>query len=135
MEGAAEVGSRSSSAGHTPSTLLQPTRVGARRLIRASGVDLDVGAMRVTVDGVTLDLPYKEFQLLRLLMERAGNLVPKQLIMDQVWRPGHPDSNRTLEVHVLRLRRRLRPRPDSPSRLRTVRGHGYIFDILDDDEE
>jgi two-component system response regulator RegX3 len=110
---------------------LTPNTVGQLRVLRVSGVELDIDGLQVRVDGALTHVPMKEFQVLQLLMENAGRVVTRREILDAVWGEGQPDHTKTLEVHVLRLRKRLEPNPDSPVRLRTVRGLGYVFDLTD----
>lgn len=110
---------------------LQPETVGRLRLLSASGVHLDLDGVRVFVDGGRVQLPLKEFELLTLLMRHAGRVLTRRKILDQVWGTDYAESNKTLEVRVRRLRRTIEPAADSPVRIRTVRGIGYIFDLTD----
>jgi DNA-binding response OmpR family regulator len=92
-------------------------------------VQLDPRAMRVTVRGRPLpSLPPKEFELLHLLMLNAGRLCRRDALIAQVWGPGHDAAGQTLNVHILRLRRKLETDDSQPRYIRTVRGVGYIFD-------
>jgi len=111
---------------------LSPPTVGHLRLLRASGVELDLDGLRARVDGALVHLPLKEFELLRTLMENTGKVLRRRQLLDQVWGDGYPDNNKTLEVHIRRLRRKLEPHADSPVRIRTIRSVGYIFDLTDE---
>jgi DNA-binding response OmpR family regulator len=116
----------------TPSyETLRPDTVGHLRLLSASGVRLDLDGVQVWVDGRRVQLPRKEFELLSLLMRNAGKVLSRREILDQVWGTGYAEGNKTLEVHVRRVRRKIEPRPHRPVRIRTVRGIGYIFDLTD----
>ena len=95
---------------------------------------LEVGDVRVDLDrqlamrgGETLDLTVKEFELLRVLVERAGKLVRREAIMSQVWDPNWWGSTKTLDVHVSSLRRKLADDPAAPRYIHTVRGVGFRF--------
>jgi two-component system response regulator RegX3 len=110
---------------------LQPDTVGHLRLLAASGVVLDLDGVQVFVDGGRVQLPLKEFALLSVLMGNAGKVLSRRELLDQVWGSGYPDANKTLDVHVRRLRRKIEPRPGSPVRIRTARGVGYLFDLTD----
>lgn len=110
---------------------LQPETVGHPRMLAASGVQLDLDGVRVFVDGCRVQLPLKEFELLSVLMRNAGSVLSRRDLLDQVWGSNYPDANKTLDVHVRRLRRKIESRPDSPVRIRTVRGVGYLFDLTD----
>jgi two-component system response regulator RegX3 len=103
-----------------------------RRLLRCNGVELDVDGIRARVDGALIHLPLKEFQLLQTLMESPGRVIARRELIDLVWGPGYADSTNTLDVHILRLRRKLEPAPNSVRRIRTVRRLGYVFDPRND---
>lgn len=110
---------------------LHPDTVGRLRILAASGVQLDLDGVQVFVDGHAVRMPMREFELLRMLMENAGKVITRRELLDTLWAPGYPDTNKTLEVHVRRLRAKIEPTPRSPQRIRTVRGIGYIFDLTD----
>jgi len=115
----------------SPYEALSPATVGHLRLLSASGVQLDIDGLRAWVDGRLIHLALKEFQVLQALMENAGKVLTRRDLLDRVWGSGYADNNKTLEVHIRRLRRKLEPRPDTTERIRTVRGVGYIFDLTD----
>lgn len=91
------------------------------------GIHLDVGGHLVRVDGRAVFLSLKEFRLLTLLMGAAGQVQSRRSLLDRIWGPGYPDANKTLDVHIARLRRKL-ARPGHRSPIRTIRGVGYIYD-------
>jgi hypothetical protein len=97
------------------------------RQLEVSGVRLDVEGCRAFADGTEIVLARKEYDLLRVLLENAGRALSRRELLDLVWRPGYADHNKTLEVHVRRLRHKLDPESAAP-RIRTVRGVGYVFD-------
>lgn len=117
------------SAGERPpyETVL-PSTIGHLRLLHANGVGIDLDGHRVFADGTEIRLPPKEFRLLQLLLTNAGRALSRRELLDAVWGQGYPDSNKTLDVHIRRLRRKLGAKTAS-SRIRTVRGIGYVFDI------
>jgi DNA-binding winged helix-turn-helix (wHTH) protein/DNA-binding GntR family transcriptional regulator len=98
------------------------------RVVQANGVRLDLDAQRVQADGTDVVLSRKEYDLLRVLVENAGQIVTSRDLLDIVWRPGYTDHNRSLTVHIGRLRRKL-DRGSGISRIRAVRGIGYVFDV------
>jgi two-component system response regulator RegX3 len=85
---------------------------------------LDVGALKLRLPSGAHDLPKKEFEVLRLLMERAGRVVSREEFLDQVWGFAWAGDTRTLDQHIRRLRRRLEEDPEAPH-IETVRGVGY----------
>ncbi|HVL90425.1 MAG TPA: response regulator transcription factor [Actinomycetota bacterium] len=96
--------------------------------LKIGGVTLDPDAHEVRVDGAGLELPPKEFELLHSLMSRAGRLVTRQTLIDEVWGPEYVGDTRTLDVHVKRLRQKIESDPRSPRYIKTVRGLGYKFE-------
>jgi two-component system response regulator RegX3 len=101
--------------------------------------ELAVGDVRMNLDthaatrgGEPLDLTVKEFEVLRLLLERAGRLVRRGELMDEVWDPNWFGSTKTLDVHVSALRRKLGDDPAAPRYIHTVRGVGFRFAAPDE---
>lgn len=107
---------------------VQPATAGHLRLLRVNGVDIDLDGQRVFAGVTEIILARKEYDLLRVLIENAGRILTRRELLDAVWRPGYEDRNKTLDVHIRRLRRKLRPAA-ADSKIRTVRGTGYIFDV------
>jgi DNA-binding response OmpR family regulator len=92
--------------------------------LQAGGVRVDVRARRVWRDGRELRLRPKEFELLALLVGRAGQAVTRGQIMRDVWDTDWLGSTKTLDTHVLTLRQKL----GEPDAITTLRGVGYRFD-------
>ena len=76
----------------------------------------------VFVDGRPVQLTYKEFQLLQLLLEAKGNVLTREILMDRVWDLAAERENRTLDVHIRTLRAKL---GEAGRCIETVRGVGY----------
>ncbi len=74
-----------------------------------------------------LNLRYKEFELLSLLVNNAGEVVTRADIFDKVWGTDWLGDMRTLEVHIRWLREKLEDEPGNPKYIQTVRGVGYRF--------
>jgi two-component system, OmpR family, response regulator RegX3 len=91
-------------------------------------VTLDVAAHTVWVRGRRVALPFKEFEVLRLLLEQAGRVVPRQQLMERVWGRDFSGDPKTLDVHVKRLRAKIEVDRARPTRIVTVRQIGYRFD-------
>jgi two-component system response regulator RegX3 len=108
-----------------------PDTVGRLRLLAVGPVEVSLDGMAVRVGGHPVRLAPKEFELLTLLMQNAGRLLTRRQLLDAVWGEGYPDRNKTLDVHIRRLRRHLEADPEAVARMRTVRGVGYVFDIGD----
>jgi len=77
--------------------------------------------------GKVLDLAAKETDLLRLLINRRGQVVSRPEILKQVWRNQQFITERTVDVHIAWLRQKLEDDPQSPRYILTVRGEGYCF--------
>lgn len=93
-------------------------------------VVLNPETMRVTRDGAHVHLGPKEYQLLALLMERPGRVYTREQLLDRVWGHGIYVEDRTVDVHMSRLRRALNNKDDGGAHadiIRTVRGTGYAL--------
>ncbi|MEV6395803.1 response regulator transcription factor [Streptomyces sp. NPDC051907] len=89
--------------------------------LRLGPVTIELPTRRVSVDGETVPLTRKEFDLLALLAQRPGVVFRREQIISEVWRTSWEGTGRTLEVHVASLRAKLR----MPALIETVRGVGY----------
>lgn len=99
----------------------------SRDVLRIEGVELDPDSHEVRVDGQLVPLPLKEFELLALLMENAGRVLPRATLIDRVWGSDYVGDTKTLDVHVKRLRSKVEEDPSHPRRIVTIRGLGYKF--------
>lgn len=97
-------------------------------IVSAGGVRLDLARHEASVDGALLELSRKEFDLLALLISRAGQVVTREECIDTLWWDQHLADTRTLDTHVKRIRRKIEHDPASPIHLVTVRGIGFRFD-------
>jgi two-component system, OmpR family, response regulator RegX3 len=95
--------------------------------VRVGDVRLDPESHEVTLRSVRLHLPLREFELLRLLMENAGIVLPRATLLNRLWGPSMPLESTSLEVHIRRLRAKLEDDPAAPRRVLTVRGIGYRY--------
>jgi two-component system alkaline phosphatase synthesis response regulator PhoP len=90
-------------------------------------VDVDFERSEVHKDGVELNLAAKELELLRYLIDRRGNVVSRDELLEAVWEYQPGVSSRTIDVHVAWLRQKLEDNPQTPRHIHTVRGVGYRF--------
>jgi two-component system response regulator RegX3 len=91
-------------------------------------VALDPEEHVATLDGETLSLPLKEFELLHLLLANAGRVLPRETLIDRVWGSDYVGDTKTLDVHIKRLRAKIEPDPAQPIRIITIRGLGYKYE-------
>jgi len=94
-------------------------------MLTSNGLEMDVERHRVTVDGRSVEMPLREFELLELLMRNVGRVLTRRQIIERVWGADYYGDTKTLDVHVRRLRAKIEKDPAHPRRLVTVRGLGY----------
>lgn len=92
----------------------------------AGELTVDVGGYTARLRGVPLDLTYKEFELLKYLMQHPGRVFTRDQLLQDVWGFDYYGGTRTVDVHVRRLRAKLGPEHDQL--IGTVRNVGYRFD-------
>jgi two-component system response regulator RstA len=115
----------------SPRELLARVRATVRRS-RGQGVVVgplvvDPGTRRATLSGAELDLTGYEFDLLLALCERAGRVLSREQLMELARGSAEEAFDRSIDVHVSRLRQKLGDDPRRPRFIRTVRGVGYQF--------
>jgi two-component system, OmpR family, phosphate regulon response regulator OmpR len=96
-------------------------------VLRFGRLEIDLGARQARIDGAPCDLTSHQFDLLTVLAQGAGRVLSRDQIMDGL--KGHPLEafDRSIDVHVSRIRAAIEDDPKSPKRLLTVRGVGYVF--------
>ena len=98
---------------------------GDRHLISASGLVVDDSTYTAKLEGRTLDLTFKEFELLKFLAQHPGRVFTRQQLLQEVWGYDYFGGTRTVDVHVRRLRAKLGT--DHETLIGTVRNVGYRF--------
>jgi len=94
------------------------------RMLTVGGLAIDRGAREVSLDGAPLDLTRMEFDLLAYLAARVGRVVSKRQLMADVWRQPYGGADKTVDVHLSWLRRKLGETAAEPRYLLSVRGVG-----------
>ena len=99
----------------------------ADEVLRFGRLEIDLGARQARVDGKACDLTGHQFELLAVLAQGAGRVLSRDQIMDAL--RGHPMEafDRSIDVHVSRIRAVIETDPKHPRRIITVRGIGYVF--------
>jgi two-component system alkaline phosphatase synthesis response regulator PhoP len=109
--------------------ILRRTDGKAKRLAkyRFSDVDLDFEAYKATKGGEPLELSPREFELLRYLIERKGETVTRDQLLEDVWGYESYPSTRTVDTHIAKLRGKIGDSGSEPRYILTIHGMGYKF--------
>lgn len=105
--------------------LLRRTAKEEPKLLKLDGLVIDHERHVVTVNNEPVDLTYKEYELLRLLMGSQGIVMTREVIMRSVWDTDFEGETRTVDMHIKTLRHKL---GDYGSRIKTVRNVGYVIE-------
>lgn len=89
------------------------------------GLLLDIEKHCVSVEGEVIELTFKEYELLRLLMQNVGIVTSRDVIMERVWGTDFEGESRTLDMHIKTLRQKLGP---AGTMIKTIRNVGYIIE-------
>lgn len=98
----------------------------AEEKMEAGGIELDKAAHQVRVDGKSIDLSYKEFELLTYFLENQGIALSREKILNSVWNYDYFGDARTIDTHVKKLRSKM---GDKGEYIKTVWGMGYKFEV------
>jgi DNA-binding response OmpR family regulator len=104
-----------------------PAGAEAEPLLHFGRLDIDAAARAVLVDGVRCELTSYQFELLLVLAQNAGRVLSREALMDKVKGEHLEPFDRSIDVHVSRIRAAIEDDPKKPRRLITVRGAGYVF--------
>ena len=107
--------------------LRRAAAAGGEAVIRAEGLELDLGARTVRRDGEEVHLTKTEFGLVRMLMVNRGRLLTHRALLIEVWGPAYADDVATLRTHMANLRRKIDPGGARHGLIRTESGVGYRF--------
>jgi two-component system KDP operon response regulator KdpE len=94
-------------------------------IVKAGPLAIDLSARAVSLNGARLALTPKEYRLLQVLAQHAGNVVTHQQLLKEVWGNSHVQDTHYLRIFVRKLRQKIEPRPDTPRILLTELGVGY----------
>jgi DNA-binding response OmpR family regulator len=111
-------------------------RRGARdgRVMRFGRLEIDPASRFARIDGRDCDITGHQFDLLVALAENAGRILSREQLMDMVKGEAFDAFDRSIDVHVSRIRAAIEDDPKHPRRIVTVRGAGYVFARRQDDE-
>ena len=100
----------------------------APSVVHAGEVEIDAGAMTLTVRGKQVPTTATEFRLLDYLARHPGRVFTRDQLLDAVWRDTAFVTPRSVDVYVRRIREKIEQDPEEPRLLKTVRGAGYRFE-------
>jgi two-component system response regulator RegX3 len=94
-------------------------------ILKVGDIRMDLDQHMVTVKGISVSLPLKEFFLLEFLMRNVGKVMTRTQLIDRVWGSDYYGDTKTLDVHIKRLRAKVETDPANPLIIQTIRGLGY----------
>jgi two-component system, OmpR family, phosphate regulon response regulator OmpR len=109
-----------------------PGRTAAELPLHFGRLEIDTAARAVLLDGARCDLTGYQFDLLLALAENAGRVLSREMLMDKVKGEHLEAFDRSIDVHMSRIRAAIEADPKKPRRVITVRGAGYVFAKVQD---
>jgi DNA-binding response OmpR family regulator len=109
-----------------------PGKTAAERPLHFGRLDIDSAARTVMLDGERCDITGYQFDLLLVLAENAGRVLSREALMDKVKGEPLEAFDRSIDVHMSRIRAAIEDDPKKPRRVITVRGAGYVFAKVQD---
>ena len=106
--------------------ILRRSSQGSKDVIEIGGIRIDKSAHLVEIDGVPVDLSYKEFELMTYFAENQGIALSREKILNNVWNYDYFGDARTIDTHVKKLRSKL---GDCGEYIKTIWGMGYKFEV------
>lgn len=98
-----------------------------RKEIRIGDILIRPERYKAELNGKTLNLSPKEFELLEVLASNAGRILTRELLLEKIWGYFDIKETRTVDVHIRYLRQKIEKDPANPEFIETVRGYGYRF--------
>jgi two-component system alkaline phosphatase synthesis response regulator PhoP len=95
--------------------------------IRHGDITLDPVRHEVYKNGKLVEMPLKEFELLKMLLQNKGRVLSRELLLDKVWGFEYYGETRTVDVHIRYIRQKIEDDDSNPIYIETVRGIGYRF--------
>jgi len=95
--------------------------------VATADLSIDLDRHIVYRYGREIFLPLKEFELLKVLMDNAGRVLTRDMLLEKVWGFDYPGETRTVDVHIRHLRQKIEDDDKNPNHILTVRGIGYKF--------
>lgn len=92
-------------------------------------ISVDFQKHLVLKNGYEIDLTLKEFELLQILIENAGKVMTREILLDKIWGYEYIGETRTVDVHIRHLRKKIEEDDKNPKYIQTIRGIGYRFNL------
>ena len=105
-----------------------PVMEQSKTVISKGDVTIDIANRRLQIKDAEYNLTLKEFDVLALLMTHPKEVFSREDLLHKVWGDDYPGDERTVDVHVRRLREKIEPNPKDPIYVHTKWGIGYYFD-------
>jgi len=113
----------------------QPPETLKEKLVRIEQVTLDLGSHDLFIDGEKVELTSAEYKLLETLMLSAGEVIPREKLVRMVLERAYSPFDRSIDVHISNLRKKLGTHESGSERIKTIRGEGYLYTLPSDLEE
>ncbi|SFJ71841.1 response regulator transcription factor [Thermoflavimicrobium dichotomicum] len=108
--------------------LLRRVRITSSKTVQIGDITIDANSYTVSIGGQIMKMPPKEFELLFQLASYPGQIFTRNELIERIWGVDYEGEERTVDVHINRLRQRFAPLTDS-FQIITVRGLGYRLDV------
>ena len=102
-------------------------RTGGSAELSSHGFEVDNLAMRISFQGVRLDLTRSEYALLVALVQRPGQIFSRRQLIEHIWSSNHPSDDRVVDTHVKSLRAKIKQVDPEADPIKTHRGFGYAL--------
>ncbi len=96
-------------------------------IIKVGKISIDFSRHEVYKDKKIIEMTFKEFELLKLLIMNKGKVLPRDMLLEKIWGFDYNGESRTVDVHIRYLRQKLEDDDNNPVYIETVRGIGYRF--------
>lgn len=101
-------------------------------IIRVGKISLDLERHEVYKENQIINMPFKEFELLKLLLVNKGKVLSREMLLEKIWGYDNYAETRTVDVHIRYLRQKIEDNNNNPVYIETIRGVGYRFSDKED---
>jgi DNA-binding response OmpR family regulator len=108
-------------------SITSPDHEGVKNNVVFGNLEVDIDTHKVSIDGRSVDLTAREFELLHHFVKRPGRVYSRSQLLDMVWGYGHEGYEHTVNSHINRLRAKIEVDPTNPEYILTIWGVGYKF--------